>query len=58
MSYIGKCKKCGGMVMAVMDNLRHKEDTAKEVAGIIEAGYIVERKPVNAVRNLEWCTCK
>ena len=58
MSYIGKCSKCEGMVMAVMDNPKHKEDTAKEVAGIIKAGYIIERKPVDVVRNLEWCTCK
>ena len=56
-TYIARCK-CGGMVAAVMDNPNHKEDTAKEVAGCIEAGYTIERVDSETVRKSHWCRCK
>lgn len=57
-AYIVRCTKCHGMIAAVMDDPDHKEDTAKEVAGYIEAGFEVSRVKNEDVRVMEWCKCK
>lgn len=57
-AYIARCNKCSGMVGAVMDNPRHKEDTAKEVAGLIRTGFAVSRVTNEEVRVHKWCICK
>jgi hypothetical protein len=53
-SYIAK-KECGCIVMACVDDLAHRRDTAKEVAKAIREGYIVERVTVDYVRKHWFC---
>ncbi len=57
-AYIARCTKCHGMVAACMDNPNHKEDTAKEVASLIKAGFEVSRVKNEDIRVHKWCECK
>ena len=54
MAYMAKCC-CGGMVMACVDNPKHKKDTAKEVAACIRKGYSISRITVEEVREMPFC---
>ena len=57
MAYIARCSKCNGMVAAMMDDPNHKQDTAKEVAKCLRAGYVIGRVTNKAVREHRWCNC-
>ena len=54
MAYMAKCC-CGGMVMACVDNPKHKKDTASEVAKSIKKGYEISRVTVEEVREMLFC---
>jgi hypothetical protein len=59
--YIAKCN-CGGLVFASVDepnqSADRRKDNAREVAKMIAAGYVIERMPVEQVRQAEFCKCK
>ena len=58
MAYVG-IKKCGCCVAATVDVPEHKKETAKFLSILIKDGLIIERKPVEWVRqNLKSCKCK
>lgn len=59
MSYIGRCKGCGRIVAAVLDNPDHAKSVAKDVASFIRDGLIVERVESQVVRDLfQSCACR
>lgn len=54
-SYIARCKcGCGGLVFATVDDPSFRKDTAKEVAVMIQDGYIIERMIIEGVRKAAW----
>ena len=58
MSYIGRCKGCGRVVCAVIDNPDHAKRVAKEVAKFIRYNLIIERVESAYVReNFQSCAC-
>lgn len=58
-SYIGRCPKCNGIVMAYVDKPEYAAEIAKAVAECIQDGYIVERVTVGYVRTHKFsCSCK
>jgi len=54
MAYVAKCV-CGGLIMACVDLPERKNDTAKEVASCLRAGYEISRMTVEEVRAHKWC---
>ena len=59
MSYVGKCKKCGNILAAVVDIPGREKETGKDVAGFIKDGLIIERHTVEHVRaNFNYCDCR
>ena len=42
-AYIARCRKCNGIVMATVDNPRHREVVAETVAEYIGNDYFIER---------------
>jgi len=50
MCYIGRLD-CGCIVLAIVDSLEHKKDTAKEIAKAIKKGLNIERVSVEYVRD-------
>lgn len=58
MSYIGKCKDCGNVVAAVVDEPGREKETAKDVAEFIKDGLLIERVSAEYVRkNFSYCEC-
>ena len=59
MAYIARCK-CGGVVMATVDNPDHQKENAKEIARCVRDGLTIERVSVEYVRSKECvlgCVC-
>lgn len=54
MAYTGRCRRCGELCAAVMDNYEAPKITAKHVAEFIVEGLIVERMPAERV----WLGCR
>jgi len=54
MAYIARCH-CGGIIMACVDDPTHKQDTAKEVASCLRAGFTIDRIKCNDVKTSKWC---
>ena len=51
-AYIARCKcGCTGIVVAIVDNPKHKKETAKEVASCIKDNFSIERVTVGYVRS-------
>jgi len=53
-AFIAICK-CGGIVMACVDDSNDCKDTAKEVAKFIRRGYEIKKVPVEDVRTAKFC---
>lgn len=53
MAYISR-KPCGCLVMASVDDPKHADATAREVAKAIRQGEKVERVTVEFVREMRW----
>ncbi len=51
-AYVARCK-CGGLVMACVDQPEHRKETAKAVADSIRKGYSIERITCEAIRTTE-----
>lgn len=50
-AYIARCKcGCGAIVFAAVDDPRHADDVARDVAECIRDGYTIERSTVGVVR--------
>ncbi len=59
MAYIGRCRQCKGVLLAVGDNPQHKNDVGRDVARVIRHGGYVERMTVEEGREAlrQWCQC-
>lgn len=58
-SYIGRCPKCNGIVMACVDEPQYTEDTAEYLCEAVKDGLIIERVTVGYVReNWNGCQCE
>lgn len=58
MAYVARCRGCGAVRMAVVDNPQHARDVAREVANAIRDGYYIERGSAGWVRQQSWeCIC-
>lgn len=58
MSYIARCRVCGGTTMATMDTPGHARDVSRLVAEHIRAGDTIDRVTSDYVRqNWKSCTC-
>ncbi len=59
MSYAARCKDCGHLCGAAIDNPDDPERTAKHVADFIRDGLIVTRVSDDVIRaELHRCTCQ
>ena len=57
-SYIARCPKCNGIVMALINDGQYsKEEVSQWVANAIREGYQVNREKVTDVRSGKWCSC-
>jgi hypothetical protein len=56
---VGKCPGCHRLVLAIVDDLDRKKDTAKEVARAIREGIEISRMSVEDVRKSDFsCKCE
>lgn len=53
MTYISQ-KPCGCLMMAIIDNPKHKKEVAKEVAKAIRLGETVTRVDTESVKTMDW----
>jgi hypothetical protein len=57
--FVARCKCGKGLVFAAVDQPDRRKDNAKEVAGLIRAGYRVDNMPLLEVRKSTFCfECK
>lgn len=52
-AYIAKAP-CGCLVAVSVDSQEHKKDVAKDIAGFIKDGLIIERHPIEEVRKMDF----
>ena len=57
MSYIGRCRQCHKVYMAVVDEPEHADDVARDVAKVLADGDTIERVTVEWVRENWGDTC-
>jgi len=60
MAYIGRCKECNRVVMAVVDNPEHKKEVIADITEALKDGLAIERVSCDYVRSkdCEWkCKC-
>lgn len=58
MAYVARCKGCGHIVAAAMDEPAYAKDNAKEVARWMRDGLTIERVGTDTIRTyLHECTC-
>lgn len=55
-TYIG-LRPCGCLAMAIVDNLEHRKDVAREVGKAIREGLNVQKVSTETVRTMPW-KCK
>jgi len=59
MGYAGRCRGCGHIVAAAVDQPNQLQITGEDIAEFIKAGYIVQFLPLSKINNeLHKCTCK
>jgi hypothetical protein len=60
MAYLGRCRRCGGVVLMVEDTPTDPATVARHVAQAIRAGAIVDRLPADVARAhlRAWCECR
>ena len=59
MGYAGRCRGCGHIVAAAVDQPSQPQITVEDVADFVKAGYIVQFLPLSQINNeLRGCTCK
>lgn len=58
MAYVSRCAGCNNIMMATLDSLERKRETAKEIAKAVRLGEVVERMPLENARSADFgCTC-
>lgn len=61
-SYVARCRKCGAIVFAAVDDPLawddRRKNLAKAVGDCVKMGFTVERIPSSEVRESSWeCSC-
>jgi len=56
-SIVFYCKKCGGIIMAMVNNPGHLKDSTREIASAIKQGYPLDIISNEEVRSAAWCAC-
>lgn len=51
------CTKCGGIIMATVNNSEHLKDVAYEIEYLIKRGYQMNIISHDDVRSYKWCDC-
>lgn len=51
------CKKCNGIIMAVVNNSEHTKYSAREISNAIKQGYQMDIISNEKVRSSNWCSC-
>lgn len=55
-SIIFKCKDCGGMFFAAVNN-EHLKDSADDIAEYIKEGHKLSEVSVDVVSTIDFCVC-
>ena len=51
------CKKCNGIIMAVVNDPEHTKYSAREISNAIKQGYQMDIISNEKVRSSNWCSC-
>jgi len=58
MCFIGKCRGCGAIRLAIVDEPEYAEDTQKKVSRAMKSGLVIRTVTAEEVRTGNWkCTC-